>query len=344
MSHQMRDGPLPGDVPTYPRRTGARIASVVFVLILAASGGGCALVAPARQPTEGSHFERHCAPPSKTAVFTVEKDRTDVPSIVMPDMFRELSSETLSIARVLRVMPHLQQLYRLEREGRRHTLEFVETRAALTDRLFLALFEINGLVAEITCERDRADQVADRMDEIDTSRVRTLTLASILVGGVASIISGAVGLAAGASVAADASDVGGGVLTSLFGTAALLTESRHSFRHERNVLKGLWQDDPDSTLFSPTVWRYLHTPKPDQRLTPRQEIIQAWQQEGRLGEPGSKEEVRRKTLFFGDGGMYSAVDLRARASMLETLEASIHLINEHLELFIRETMLKTELS
>jgi hypothetical protein len=40
--------------------------------------------------------------------------------------------------------------------------------------------------------------------------------------------------------------------------------------------------------------------------------------------------------MFGQGGIYSASDLHARASMLETLQVHIHLMSEELELFLRE--------
>ena len=51
---------------------------------------------------------------------------------------------------------------------------------------------MHSVTAELVCERDRADQVADRMDEIDVSLVKRLTLASIVIGGVAAVISGGI--------------------------------------------------------------------------------------------------------------------------------------------------------
>lgn len=319
-----------------------RIVRVLTVLLITLITG-CTSFVPARQPTEGAEFERRCAPPSQTAAFSLQADTGDPPPR-SAEQSERFSKETLSIAEVLEVTPLLRQLSNLERQAKRHTVQFIEARQGLTDRLFLALFEINGMVAEITCERDRTDQVADKMDEIDASTVRNLTLASVLVSGAASIVTGAVGLAAGASVPADASSVGGGVFASIFGGTALFTKSQHVFRHERNLLKDLWEDTGNPTFFSPTVWRYLHTPRLDRPGTPRDDIVKAWRQQGRLGEPESKDEEQRKTLFFGKGGVYTASDLRGRASMLETLEASVRLINEHLELFIREVMFKGETS
>jgi hypothetical protein len=153
---------------------------------------------------------------------------------------------------------------------------------------------------------------------------------------VASIVSGALGLAGAASTASNATDVAGGVFSSVFGGTALFAHSEHDFRHQRNLLKEVWDNPVESALFSPAIWRFLHSRHQDGQDTLRTEVVRAWRQEGRLGEPASADERRRIALFFGSGGTYGSTELRARASMLETLEATIQLMNEELELFLRE--------
>jgi len=149
-------------------------------------------------------------------------------------------------------------------------------------------------------------------------------------------VSGGIGLAGGASTASDAAEVGSGVLASLFGGTALFAGSKQDFRHERNLLKEVWNHPRQSSIFSPAVWRFLQRKYENHPSTGIDEVINAWRQQGRLGEPGSSGEKDRIDLFFGTGGTYSATDLRARASMLETLEAHIQLMSEELELFVRE--------
>jgi hypothetical protein len=124
--------------------------------------------------------------------------------------------------------------------------------------------------------------------------------------------------------------------SSVFGGTALFTHSEHNFSHQRNLLKEIWDDPNDSALFSPAIWRFLHSQPKDGGATFRAEVIKAWRQEGRLGQPGSSDESKRVTLLFGPGGTYASTNLRARASMLESLEATIQLMNEDLELFLRE--------
>jgi len=262
--------------------------------------------------------------------------QTDQESADPSDVDLPLSEESIEVAKVMNVLPLLSQLTALQRTGDTHSVEFLELRQSLTDRLLLTLFEVSSITAELVCERDRADQVADRMDEIDAAMVKRLTLASILIGGVASIVSGGIGLAGGASTASNAADVTGGLFTSLFGGTALFASSKQEFRHERNLLNEVWENPKQPSIFSPAIWRFLQRHHKDGAVTTREEVIRAWRQQGRLGEPGSPGEQERTTLILGSGGTYASTDLRARASMLETLEAHIQLLSEELELFLRE--------
>ncbi len=235
---------------------------------------------------------------------------------------------------MLDVLPLLNQIATLDHPD--NLIEFLDLRQQLTDEVLLALFETASTVAELTCERDRTNQIADRMDAIDASRVRGLTIVSVLVGGLASIASGGLGLVGAASMASNSADVAGGTFSTLFGSAALLNHAQQEFRHQRNLLAEIWVDPEHSILFSASTWRFLHLQHKERNTTQRDELLHSWKQEGRLGEPGSADEAKRITLIFGPGGLYTAPDLRARSAMIETLAATIRLIHDELELFFRE--------
>jgi len=243
---------------------------------------------------------------------------------------------SIQTAEVIDVLPILARLTGLQRGAETSEGAFFRLRQELSDRLMLALFEISSTVAELVCERDRADQVADRMDEVDGAIVKRLTLASIVLGGIAAVVSGGIGLAGGSDTSNNAASLAGGVVASLFGGTALFTYSKQDFQHERNLLKEVWDNPKQSAVFSPAVWRFLQRRVNDGSHTGRDEVVRAWRQEGRLGEADSPAERERIALMFGPGGTYTASDLRARASMLETLEAQIQLLSEELELFLRE--------
>jgi hypothetical protein len=303
---------------------------MTLVFDLGLSTPGCSFILP---PTPHSTTsERSCAPPRPT-LFNVQ---TDEQSLESQDVDLPLSEQSIEVAKVMNVLPLLSQFLALERAGNTHSIEFMELRQSLTDRLLLMVFEVSSITAELVCERDRADQVADRMDEVDASMVKRLTLVSIVISGIAAIVSGGIGLAGGASDASDAAGLAGGLFAAGFGGMALFTTSKQEFRHERNLLNEVWEKPKPSSVFSPAIWRFLQRHHKDRTVTAREEVIQAWRQQGRLGEPGTPEEQSRTALIFGPGGTYASTDLRARASMLETLEAHINLLSEELEAFLRE--------
>ena len=174
----------------------------------------------------------------------------------------------------------------------RSPLEVVIRRQQLTERIQLAILEVNSTAAEIICERDRADQLADRIDEVDGGRVKQLTIASIVLGGFAAIVTGGIGLAAGASVGADAATLGGGVLASWLGVSALFIQSEVELRHERNILRELWEDPDEPHIFSPILWRYLDRSHNDTADSPRTERAQWLAPKRTLGR---KRLERRRT-------------------------------------------------
>ena len=315
---------------------GFRLIQCCMMVFLTTALGGCTtLVAPTQQGAATESSQR-CVPAmtqrARAAPSRVQEARADSTALASS----RFSADALRVAEVIGVLPVLNEIAALEASPRQAPLDMLISRQQLTDQVLLTLFEVASSTAELTCERDRADQVADRIDEIDNARVKRLTIASIVLGGIAGIISGGVGLAAGASTAGDAADVAGGLLASWFGVSALFTHSEVEFRHDRNSLQELWEDPPNPHIFSPIVWRYLHRAHQAGTETLRGQVLNAWQQGGRLGENGSEKEKARQELFFGRGGRYAASDLRARASMLETLEASIRLMHEELEVLLRD--------
>jgi hypothetical protein len=316
-------------------RTGLIAGWCSLVLIFASVGGCSTVIAPAHQGSANESSQR-CVPAMTKRARTAPAAADQIPRKPTTEARSRFSPDALQVAEVAGVVPLLNQMARQGESSGQDPLTLLLSRQRLTELLLLTLFEITSATAELTCERDRADQVADRIDEIDGARVKRLTIASILFGGIAGIVSGGIGLAAGASIGGEAADVAGGVLASWFGVSALFTHSEVEFRHERNVLQEIWDDPAEPHLFSPTIWRYLHRVRDEGGKVPREQVLESWHQAGRLGENGSSDEQDRRRLFFGTGGRYGAAELHARASMLETLEASVRVLYEQLEVLMRE--------
>src|SRR5215208_5077825 len=181
---------------------------------------GCSFLLPSNQITTQVG---KCAP--KMAAFFPVSNQP--PAAQTPFSF---SSRAIEVAAVMDSVPILARLEDIEVSGGASSIPLLEVRQLLTERLLLTLFEVSSAVAEIVCERDRADQVADRMEEIDAARTKHLTLISIVISGVAAVISGGIGLAGIASTAGNAAEVGGGVLASSFSGFALFAASKQEFQ------------------------------------------------------------------------------------------------------------------
>lgn len=255
------------------------------------------------------------------------------------------SAIAVHVAEVMDLLPLLNRLARLEREQAPPS-DIDRARRKLTTRLQLANLEVMSIVAEIECEVQRADEVQDRLKQMQNTRTTTQTILGVIAGGLANILSGGISMATQAGDAANIASVAGGALEVLFGTSANFTKVRQEFSHPHNHLQAFWDGQGrEQTFFPPAVWRFLTEPniRDVEGHSLREVLVETWNEAGRLGEPGSKEEKRRKDLLFGEGGLYDSEDLHVREAMLQQLESSIELMHQDLETLLREVLLRQSL-
>ena len=251
------------------------------------------------------------------------------------------SPTAIHIADVMELLPQLSRMAQLEVEHAA-SVDIDRVRRKVVARLQLATLEVSGLVAEIECEVQRADQVQDRLKDIQTNRITSQTILGVIFGGLANILSGGIGMAAAGGDTANIMSVTGGALEVLFGTSANFTKVRQEFSHPHNHLAAVWHGSLQSEFFSERAWRFLTDPgiRDLEGQSLRDVMLQTWQEEGRLGEPGSVREKERERLLFGSGGVYDSEQLHVREAMLEQLESSIQLMHQELETLLREILMR----
>ena len=255
------------------------------------------------------------------------------------------SARALDAAYAIQALPLLSELHALEQKAEPDKMTLLSIREKLIGRILLGIEEVNSLVAEIDCEADRTTQVADRLQDENSSRVRYETLGALVVGGVAAVASGGAVLA-GLTVLEGAAAIGGGTLAAGLGTLALFVETHQEYRHPRILLREVWEGPHTSRLFPPSVWRYLtrHGKTELKGHTYRDELLKSWKQEGELGKPGSDIEQKRIALLFSEGGVYELQDLRARALMLKLLASMVKLMHQDLEMLIQQVLIQRALA
>ena len=306
----------------------------------------CASTLP---PGKANAFDRRCLPASmdlrRMPLSEMDRPAVTTFSAERQDAVKLYSRIAVHVADVMDLLPLLNHLARLENQ-RAPSAEIERARRKLTTRLQLANMEVSSLVAEIECEVQRADEVQDRLKQVQTTRTTTQTILGIIAGGLANILSGGIGLATRAGDAADIASVAGGTLEVLFGTSANFTKVRQEFTHPHNHLQAFWNGEGrEKEFFSPGIWRFLTEPdiRDLEGHSLRDVLIQTWSEAGRLGPPGSRQEQQRKALLFGEGGLYDSEDLHVREAMLHQLESSIQLMHQDLETLLREVLLRQAL-
>jgi len=307
---------------------------------------GCASTLP--PPASTYTFDRRCVSVSSEVrnppVGLDEQRQASNESVEKDAAVRLYSPIAVHIADVMDLLPLLNRMARLEVE-QAALADIERVRQKVVIRLVLATLEVSGLVAEIECEVQRADQVHDRLWDIQTTRATSQTILAVIFGGLANILSGGISMVTGAGDAGNITSVMGGALEVVFGTSANFTKVRQEFSHPRNHLATVWNGSPQSEYFSQRAWRFLTEPgiRGLEGHSLRDVMLQTWQEEGKLGEVGSVREKERIALLFGSGGLYDSEELHVRETMLQQLESSIQLMHQELETLLREVLIRQAL-
>jgi hypothetical protein len=322
---------------------------VLSLLVILASGcatGPDSLVHP-------EVVERRCGPVSPVHRSVNQNlSRVHVGSEsppVNPDVLAgRFSPQAQNIADSIGVKDLLAQLTILKAEADQNngtvTIQRLHVHQQLSSRVLLAFLDVARTAAEADCEEERADQLADGLQEVRDKRIRRQTLIAIVGDAMIGIVAGGLSLALQETASAAAAIFGGSVAT-WFGMAAFFDDTRYEFQHARNLLQEVWRGPKEPALIPMSVWRHLTRPLSDDpaQRSLRESLIIRWRQDGRFGEAGSETEQRRIALFFGEGGSYEIEDLRARAAMLDLLESDINLMSQDLERLMEEILLQSSL-
>ena len=232
-----------------------------------------------------------------------------------------LSPPSEGITQIMGVTSLVQQIERLKTEdaqgieGARE--RWLEARQQLSNRVLLTILEVSSVTAEADCEQTRTQHVGTALSSALLKRVERQTLYAILGDAMIGVVAGALTLGLADTAAASAAILGG-VVTTSFGLAASFDGSEETFRHERNLLRDIWEGPDESALFPPSVWRFLNSPveNTSNGETKRERLIADWRKHNWLGEPQSEIEQQRVALFFGEGGTYGIEEFQIRAQML----------------------------
>lgn len=337
-------------------RGGSETVKPFLGILLLIICNGCTLFPnlSGSRPTEAT--ERRCsAPPEQVELrkipLAIFENRKNDPLIAesLKRTPKTFSWRAIQTAQVIEVLSLLNQFEILEERSISSSTDAIRLHGVIQEilsRVTLAMLEVSSTVAKTTCEIERSSEVVDRLRVAEDAQIRRQTLLAIIIGAGTAAATGGLSIADISGLTEGVVSIIGGTVAGALGVSALYHENKGSFRHPDNILQEIWEDAEVPVYVPPSVWRFLRRPmrEDDGQRTYRDEIIAGWRQEGRLGDQGSDEEATRARLFFGEGGVYTTKDLQRRTHMLDSLRATVSLMNQDMEQLVRELMIQTSLS
>lgn len=305
--------------------------SLVFILLIT-SLIGCDSKAP-RNETLTVNGECECAP--------LEIIPQDSLAVLPTDMYvndsllkKHFTIQALHTANYLGLMPALKSMVAAPKEEREAKIQ------ALDNSVSTIFMKISTTSAELDCEEERADQIADYLLEVSSSHSRKLILISIILSALGTIVVSLLEIIFKIKkVYYRSVQILFGIAVAIIGISILsLQEKQITFTHERNLLGEVGRGNSGSHFY-PEVWNYLTKSEATEKGEPtlRQILLDRWKTTGELGAKSEKEKDKLLNLLFGKGGVYTASELRIRANYFDQLESTVNLmksdvLNFHLKL------------
>lgn len=244
------------------------------------------------------------------------------------------SPNALRTANASGLVPLLRRLCEENDPSRR-----VKLRQEISERLAVVALEVSSTAAELDCEEERADQIADYLLGLSSARKTNLTLWSIIIGALGTVITNVIALRGASQKVYRTLGIFFGLAVALVSLAALRSDRvTVEFYHRRNALAELRDQPARREVFPASVWNYLNWP--DSRCggpqSLRERLLERWERSGGLGAKAPDERQRLVTLLFGHGGTYRAGELAIRGTLFDQLESYVNLMKHDVQQLARE--------
>jgi hypothetical protein len=202
----------------------------------------------------------------------------------------------------------------------------LEKKSEIQQRISRFRTELDGLSAEIDCQGERADQLANYLGKLDEKRSKNLTIASVIVGSVTTVVT----VILTNDEAQNIAGISGGLLSA--GLSAMTINpkgKRMLFIHDRNLLHDIWYPQDKSLVYPGSVW-YILSHKGFSN-TEGSTLIESIKGRWKTFEIDDKNDIN---ILFNKGGSYTAELLHKRAGMLNQLQSTVRAINQDLDTFM----------
>jgi len=269
----------------------------------------------------------------------VEVDDTLDPDLAA--VFVEVPEEVRRIAEAAQIRRPIAELVRAR--SQQTAAAPLALQLQLVTRLSVLEIEASALLFEAQCVGNQMESTLRELDALQRRHEVALAVASIVVGAAAATAGSVWDLRVEGSNAPAIVGVSGGAASATLGLAAFLPARRPVvFPHPRNLLTPILHGEDPDRIYPRFIFRLVATPEIDGSASPRDEILEDWEQ--LLSELPPGKRATAEAVLFGRGGLYDAELIDIRERMFDVLESHLNALDHDLELLYRYTSRLVEVS
>ncbi|MDI9858314.1 hypothetical protein [Flectobacillus roseus] len=276
--------------------------------------------------------ESYCIPPQNTTDFnygiSTNSDSILKANVSLKSRFSEAS---ILIMNALRINDEVHEIVNKPNKNSLESMVRLNTlKQQIDNRVWIANSEIDALSAELDCEGERVDQIANFVDNANSGKTTKFTVASIVIGAASSI---ATVLISNESLNNGVA-IGAGVLGASLGFATLNPKGKKvEMSTRRNLLQNVWLNQNQHEI-SPFVWYMLTEPKFSN--SGKTTLLQNTKERWLMYQFDENLTKANKSVNFSKGGIYHADDLHARSQMINQFQSVVRSIKQNINLFLAE--------
>lgn len=252
-----------------------------------------------------------------------------------PILSENFSFESLNAANAIGLLDLLAEYTQLQKEkslSLDHRLMVLELQHQISQKINMSSLEISSVTSELDCEEKRTNQIANYLINQADDRERNLVIGSIAVGAVGAIASEVLNNDPDAGKSGSYVAIGAAIAETAFGILMLTNKKKVAFNHQRNTLGEIWHGPETSKTLPAAIWYYLNFKDEKYRKEALRELlVKNWADYGQIADDVKKKNQNNTEIYFGDGGKYSADELKNRADMYDQIESFIGLMKQDLK-------------
>lgn len=268
-----------------------------------------------------------------------ERETTPVCQTARP--ISPIPANAEQVANEIGIMPLVQRVRVLAsgcNQAAAISVEELALRQQITEAVFTASLDVDGVLAEIDYERAQILELRQLLSSGRDRKINLLSLANIVTGTGSGVIGTAMQFSDRTAIAGDGVGVAGGAAGVVLSILGLRQQGgKGSLGIAPNMLAPIFGRRPElRSVYPQDVWAYLNTaPATDPRVhVPwRDELIAEWVQLGRIDPPdapGSQKKIDLLTSRIAEHKRLSINLLADRSAMLADLRARVSLMNRDL--------------